>query len=273
MSKLLRKLAAGDLAVGSMDTIASPRLLEVVGFAGLDAVAVDMMFCPPDWETLAGLVRAGRNYDLDVLVRIPSFPWLDRTDARLAVDAARALGVGAVGVVFSCATVEEVKQVVGVSQGWHRDLHIHPFSEEEFAAYERVVGSEAIAMPLIESQSAIEHIEDILAVPGLKTVWLGMTDLSRMLGHPFDYEHPEVTRYVDRVIDLANTRGIAIGANVGYKFSRSMDEMVARIGRMAQQGVRIIWLQNTGYVIQWTYRSLLGRVADTVATGGAGGHP
>lgn len=266
MSKLLRKLAAGEVVIGSMDTLGSSRLLEVMGFAGLDAVAIDLMFCPTDWETVGHMIRAGRNYDLDTLVRIPSFPWLARTDDRLAVDAARALGVGATGVVFSCNTVEEVEQAVTVSRDWHRDIHIHPFSEEEFAAFERTVGSECVVMPLIESEQAIANIEAILDVQGLKTVWLGMTDLSRILGQPFDYEHAAVNEFVARVVGMADQRGVAIGANVGYKFSRSMQDMVARIGRMVDQGVRIIWLQNTGYVIQWTYRSLLNGIRGTIAS-------
>lgn len=261
MGRFLRKLEGGQVTFGSIDSIGSRTLTEVIAFAGLDALVVDTMFCSMDWELIATLGRSARLYDLDSMVRIPSFPWIGGTDRRMAVDAARAFGVGAVGVVFSCTTAEEVQQVVEVSQNWHRDIHIHPFTREDFAQYERRVAQESVAMPLIESLDALENLEAILAVDGVKTVWMAMTDLSRVLGHPFDYEHPEVTKALDRALALARNRGVALGANVGYEFSRSLDEMSARVGRMVAQGFRSIWFQNTGFLIQWFYRGLLERVA------------
>lgn len=267
VSKLLDKLKTGEFAIGTTDTIASSRLLEVMGFAGLDMVKVDQMFCPADWPTIAEMVRAGRNYDIDVFVRVQSFPWIATTDPRIAVDAVRALGVGAAGVVFSCATVQEVEQVVAASRDWHRDIHIHPFSDEEFAAFEAKVGSDCLVMPLIESQSALDDIDSILAVDGLKAVSLGMTDISRVLGHPLEYEHPDVQRVVDTIVKKAHAKGVYVGANVGYSFSRSFDEMVARVGRMREHGLQFAWMQNTGYLIQWAYRTLVQQMRSTVGSG------
>lgn len=264
MSKVLRKLAAGETVIGSNDTIGSPRLLEVMGYAGLDMVVIDQMFCATDWETVASMVRAGRNYDLDTFVRLPAFPWFNRTDYRLAVDAARALGVGVTGLVFSVATVEEVEQLVEVSRSWHRDLHIHAFTEEEFATYTSRVSSQCVVMPLLESNIAFENMSKILAVPGLKTAWLGMTDLTRYLEAPFDYEHPAVARFVDRAVGLAEQYGVALAANLGYRFSRSPDDASRRAGRMVDQGVRIVMLQNNGYQIQWAYRNLLGQINSAI---------
>jgi 2-keto-3-deoxy-L-rhamnonate aldolase RhmA len=257
VTRLLDKLAANQVAIGSLDTLGSVRLAEVMACAGLDMILIDQMFCATDWETVYGIVRVARNYNMDTMVRVAGFPWLNRTDHRMAVDATRVLGVGATGVMASCATVEEVQELVEVSKDWHRDIHIHPFGDDDFAVYEEKVASECIVMPMIESSTSIERIDEILAVPGLKAISLGITDVSRMLGHPFEYEHPEVQAFIDSTIATAAKYSVAVGGNVGYAYSRSIDDMAARIERMTNHGFKFIWLQNNGFVVQWMYRSLI----------------
>lgn len=265
MSRFHDKIARGQVPIGSMDTMASARLVEVMAYAGLDMILIDQMFCPADWQDIHEIVRSARNYNMDTLVRVAGFPWLDRTDHRMAVDAMRALGVGATGVMVSCATVEEVEQLVEVGKDWHRDIHIHAFGDEDFSVYAEHVAAEGVVMPLIESTTAMERIDEILAIPGLKAISLGMTDISRMLGHPFEYEHPEVEAFVGSTLATAEKHRVVVGANVGYTYSRAPEAMTDRIGRMVGQGFRFIWLQNNGFVIQWMYRSLVKAIAPVTA--------
>lgn len=260
MSRFITGIEEGRLVIGSLDTLGSPRLTEVMAAAGLEVLLIDQMFCPADWETVAAMVRSARNYGMDTMVRIPGFPWLGKTDSRLVVDAVRALGVGATGVMASCATAEEVRQLLEVSKDWHRDIHIHAFSDDDYANHAKSIEKDCIVMPMIESRSAMAETEEILAVPGLRFLTLGMTDVSHMLGHPFEYEHPEVVAYVESVLRLGKKHGVVIGANLGYAYSKSIEDMVARTGRMREMGLGFVWLQNDGYVIQWMYRSLIQRL-------------
>lgn len=257
MSRFIECISEGRLAIGSLDTLGSSRLTEVMAAAGLDVLLIDQMFCPTEWETVAAMVRSARNYGMDTMVRIPGFPWLGRTDARLAVDAVRALGVGATGVMASCATSEEVEQLIEVSKDWHRDIHIHAFSDDGFEAHARAIEQDCIIMPMIESTSAMKQTDRILRVSGLRFLTLGMTDISRMLGHPFEYEHPEVVAYVADTVRRAAEHGVVVGANLGYTYSKSIEAMAGRADRMRQLGLKFLWLQNNGYVIQWMYRSVL----------------
>lgn len=256
MSRLFERIEAGEVALGSMDTLGSSRLTEVMALAGIDSLIIDQMFCPTDWETVASMVRSARNFKMDTIVRVQGFPWLDRTDHRMAVDAVRALGVGATGVMVSCATVEEVAQLLEVAKDWHRDIHLHQFGDEEFETFAEHVAADCVVMPLIESQTALDRLDEILALPGLRAVSLGMTDISRMLGHPFEYEHPDVERAVEDAVASAKRNAVAIGANLGYRYSRSLDDMSARMERMASKGFNFLWLQNNGFVIQWMYHAI-----------------
>jgi 2-keto-3-deoxy-L-rhamnonate aldolase RhmA len=67
----------------------------------------------------------------------------------------------------------------------------------------------------IENIAGIEHAEEILAVPSVDVVFIGMVDLSISLGHPQHYDHPDVVRTVLELIDTAHRHGkvVAMGAS------------------------------------------------------------
>jgi citrate lyase beta subunit len=112
-------------------------------------------------------------------------------------------------------------------------------------------------MPLIESEAGMANVDQILALDGLRVVWLGLSDISRMLGHPFDYEHEEVWAFIDQTVATARKNGVVVCANAGYEFSREVPTLRERIDRMKEHGMAGIMLQNTGYMVQWMYRSIL----------------
>jgi 4-hydroxy-2-oxoheptanedioate aldolase len=65
---------------------------------------------------------------------------------------------------------------------------------------------------MIESVAAIDCLPAILSeVPGIGLVLIGEGDLSQELGHPREYEHPEVLAHKTRVLDACHARGVAVG--------------------------------------------------------------
>jgi len=263
MSKVLEKLARREVAFGCIDSICSPALTEVLGAAGMDMACADMMFRPTSWDTFQAIVRSAQVFGIDPFVRLKAYPWAGASDHRLAVDAALAYSLGAVGVAFSCATVEDVERIVEVSRDWHRDIHIHPFEKWEYQSYKSKVASQRVVMPLIEDAQALKDLDKILAVKGVHVVFLALSDISRMVGHPFDFGHPKVWEVVDRAVESAAKNDVAIAANVGYEFSKGPEMMAERVHAMAERGVRVVMLQNSGFLIQKLYRYVL----DTIGAG------
>ena len=51
----------------------------------------------------------------------------------------------------------------------------------------------------IETQEAVDAIEDYLAIDGVDVLFIGPTDLSHSLGHPGDSNPPDVIAAMDRV--------------------------------------------------------------------------
>ena len=114
----------------------------------------------------------------------------------------------------------------------------------------------AVFVPHIEAGTAIEEIDEILAIDGIRIVMLAMTDLSKALGHPFQYEHPEVWRALDSIVEKAGKRNIAIAANMGYDYT-TYERMTERVQRMHEHGVRICLMQGADNMLENFARPLL----------------
>ena len=77
----------------------------------------------------------------------------------------------------------------------------------EFAA---LVAGRAPIVPLLETASALECLEDWIATPGLTEVYVGLNDLHLSLGHRFMFE-PLAQGLVERVARAAHREGLRFG--------------------------------------------------------------
>src|SRR6516225_8121448 len=65
---------------------------------------------------------------------------------------------------------------------------------------------------MCESTQAIENLDDILSnVPGIAFILIGKGDLSQELGHPRQYEHPEVVDAMRRIADTCRRHKVVVG--------------------------------------------------------------
>jgi len=71
---------------------------------------------------------------------------------------------------------------------------------------------EIFAVLQIEDMQGIERLDDILAkVPGIGAILIGEGDLSQELGFPRQYEHPEVLKWMARVVETCKKHKVAVG--------------------------------------------------------------
>ena len=70
------------------------------------------------------------------------------------------------------------------------DIVMLPYftTAEEVRRYVRAVDGRARTMPLLESAGAVEAVDEILAVPGVDEIHIGLNDLSLDLGKKFMFE-------------------------------------------------------------------------------------
>jgi len=63
-----------------------------------------------------------------------------------------------------------------------------------------------------EDIQGIETLDAILTkVPGIGAILIGEGDLSQELGYPRQYEHPEVLKWMARVVDTCKKHNVIVG--------------------------------------------------------------
>lgn len=266
MDRLLSKLDNNEVALGVMDVLSSPEIAMTMAASGLDYVTIDQMFTSTDWERTAHIIRAAKATGISPMVRLQTSPWIGGTPG-LAAQCIRAQGIGATSVMASTSSREEVEAMVAAATDWHREIHIIKFhqSMDNFGDYEIEAAGQTLALPLLESQTTIEQFDEILSVEGLKAVFLGISDLSRVLGYPFQYEHPEVWRMIDKIVAICEKRGIVCGGNTGYEF-QTPETIAPRVCRLVDHGIRLIMIQTDGALFQFFTKNIMNATTEALAS-------
>ena len=206
-----QRLAGGETLIGlAACVLRTPEIVLVTRSAGFDWLLVDLEHTPITLGEAASLVVAARTAGFPALIRVggPDHP-----------DLARALDVGAVGVVIPhVETPEEAARVVGLlrfAPGGHRSL---PAPLPQFGyrmppapAFMEQAEAETVVIPMIESRAGLGAVEAIAATPGLDALMVGTNDLAADLGLPGQLDHPTVRQAFARIAAAARAHGLRFG--------------------------------------------------------------
>ncbi len=124
-----------------------------------------------------------------------------------------------------------------------------PSKETEQAIEKKNEGT--VFIPMIESIPGIENLDKICSIPGVDAVFVGPGDLSVNMGIPKKYDHPDLIKMIQRVIDTANMHHVAAGCWFG-----NTDQAL----RTIRQGARLVVYSNDGLFIQKTIENSFGEL-------------
>lgn len=248
---LCEALDNGEIVIGARAITASPAIVDTYGSLDLDFVWLDTEHTghsPYDSISLNQLVRAARANEIEPFIRLSD---ADPGMVRNVLDA----GIRSI-LVPRVKTAEQTREVLeatryvydagagerGVGAGLPNDWGEHT------AEYVRNSDDSILAGVLIETASAVDQIEEILAVPGIDFVFLGPGDLSVSMGYPMRTDHPEVRAALDRVREACAEADIPVGGMAG-----DVDSLVAEV----EAGTQIIRVGDDVPVVRETIRNRL----------------
>jgi 4-hydroxy-2-oxoheptanedioate aldolase len=208
------RLAAGEAAFGCFVRTPEPSLIEYVAMLGWDFLVFDAEHGTLQPSEVEDLCRAVEPRGTTPIVRVTT------NDPPTIL---RFLDTGVHGVhvpwVNSAAEVERAVQSVKYTPRGIRGLAGSRASEwginEPIGEYVKRANRETLVVIHIETQDAVDAIDDYLAVDGVDVLFIGPTDLSQSLGHPGDLKHPDVLRAMDRVADAVVGSGRTLGLYAG----------------------------------------------------------
>ncbi len=207
-NRVKQLLHSGKLTLGSWIQIGHPDIAEIMANMGFDWLVLDNEHGPYSTETTQVLIQAMSSTETVPLVRVP---WNDMVEIK------RALDVGAYGVVIPWVNSKE-EALYAVRACRYPPVGVRGVGPRrasryglEMREYLERANEEILIVAQIETQQAVDRIEEILSIEGVDAFFVGPLDLSTSLGYRGQIDHPKVRETLDKLLDAAKGAGVASG--------------------------------------------------------------
>lgn len=230
---LKEKLARGETASSiTVRLVRSVEIARLAKTAGFDSLYVDMEHNSFSLDATGQICIAALDAGIAPLVRVPA----GRPDC-----IARVLDGGALGIIAPHVhTAEEAREVVrcALLPPLGERSHGGPMPHLGYRSLPQAEADEALnaatmVVLMMETRSALDHVEAIAAVPGVDMLLIGTNDLCSELGITGQYDHALVREAYARSIAACRRHGKHVG--VGGLASRA--DLVAEFVRLGARYV------------------------------------
>jgi len=217
-NKLRELLDAGEPTIGTNLLSTWPSVVEAVGHTGMfDYVEFQAEYAPFHLYALDDFCRAVELFDMSSMIKI------DQEPRRFLSQ--RAIGAGFQSVLFAdCRSVEDVRECVRAVRpetpeaGGYHGAAVRRFSYMAYSDEPEYVDflNDVVVAIMIEKKSAVDQVEEILAVEGVDLIQVGLTDYSISIGRPGAFkDDPEVKDVERQIIEACHRTGVPIRATIG----------------------------------------------------------
>ena len=228
MTAVKDMLRAGKTVVGTGGT-PNPDLAGIIADAGFDFILFDTQHAPLEIHQLIPAIHATNGKKAAPIVRVSD----NRPDLIcFALDAgARGIvvpmvnsGAEAAAMVDSCLYYPKGSRSNSGPRGEWGDWG-------EYREYLDIANDGMVIAPMIETQEALNNIDDIVSVDGVDVLLVGPSDLSIELEVPLQFESDTYQAGLDKIAEACAKRGVVPGmyfippgmdpnffVNKGFKF-------------------------------------------------------
>jgi 4-hydroxy-2-oxoheptanedioate aldolase len=200
--------ARGGSVVNGWLSIPSAFSAEIMAHQGFDSLTIDMQHGVVDYQTAVTMLQAISTTATIPLARVP---WNDPALLMKILDA------GVYGVI--CPMInsrEEAEAMVGACkyppQGYRSwgPIRAMIYGGADYGAH---ANDDVLVIPMIETVEALEHLDDILSVPGVDAIYVGPSDLSLALGCTprLDQTDPPVVEAQQKIVEACKRHGVVAG--------------------------------------------------------------
>ncbi|MEX6503566.1 HpcH/HpaI aldolase family protein [Pseudomonas zhanjiangensis] len=210
-SPVFARLDRGEEVYGLLNSVASPLLCEMIGFAGYHFVILDMEHLLRGGDELMHCLRACESAGVSPWVRVP------QVDEKLI---GRLLDAGAEAIVLPrVESAAEVARAIAAAQFpplGNRGIsggRSTGFGTLTLADYIALSNHQPRIVPMIESAAGLAALPEILVLPGLGMLLEGALDLALDLQLGPEPLHPQVWQALQGMAAACSAAGIPFCAN------------------------------------------------------------
>jgi len=229
------------LTLGTWVQVGHAAIAEVLATVGFDWICADAEHTDIGPAEFAALARGLHGRGPVPLVRV-------RENDPLAIR--QMLDMGAQGVIVplvnSAAEAEAAVRAAKYSPRGVRGFAFHRGNQwgAGFADYVVHANDDVAVVVMVESKSAVENIDAILAVDGVDGVFIGPYDLSGSYGRPGRTADPVVRDACARVAAACRSAGKAAGIHVVLPTPESVGQAIAEGFTFVALGVDTVFLRD-----------------------------
>ena len=234
-NSILKKNRQGLKALVLALTYPSTEAIELVARLGFDAVNLDGEHGAFTPESVDLITRVAHSYGMSVTARVPSKDpwminlWLDRGLQGILGPHVET-GADAQALADACLFPPDGWRSWGGGRGtlFNEDAELNTRHGGKLT-FAKWANANMIVSAQIESKTAYDNLDDILAVKGLTYIAGGPNDFAASLGHPGEPDHPERQRLTAEIDQRARAAGKKAGGDMSV--SMSLQELILGAGR------------------------------------------
>ncbi len=205
-SRMLDRMRRGEKVISFKLNFSCPRAVEMLGLYGFDAVWICQEHVPTDHSTMEAQIMAAKAHDIDCIVRVAKGSYSDYIRP-LEADASAIM-------IPHLMSLEEAKEIANT-------VRFHPIGRRpvdggnsdglyctlDFKEYIKFANENRLVIVQIEDPEPLSQLDEICQVDGIDMIFFGPGDFSHAIGHPGEFDHPEIARVRKLVVDTAHKYG------------------------------------------------------------------
>lgn len=225
------RLQAGETVLGVTITTPSIEAAALAATLGFHFLWVEMEHSPITLETLRHIVLATRALPAAVFARVPVVElWT----------AKRVMDQGVSGVIFPFGSTPELAKTAVTAcrypphgrRGSGAGLATFTWPDQQ--NYYDSADQNMFTVVMIEEASALDHIEEIAATPGIDVLFIGTSDLSFSLGLRGRQDEPQLHDAIAKIVAAGRKHGKFLGRPAAGQ---------EQIARLREQGFQFFQMQ------------------------------
>ena len=205
-SRLLEKMRSGEKVITYKLNLSCPRAAEIAAMSGFDGIWICQEHVPTDQNTMCSQILAAKAYDCDCIVRVAKGCYSDYI---------RPLEADATGIMIPhLMSLEEAKEIVHTVR--FQPLGLRPvdggnadglYCKLDFKEYIKFMNENRLVIVQIEDPEPLKDLDKICQLDGIDMIFFGPGDFSHAIGHPAEFDHPEIHRVRKLVVETAHKYG------------------------------------------------------------------
>lgn len=263
LSVRLRELwDKAEVTIGGWCTVPNSFTAELMGRAGFDWVCVDTQHGLAGQDVMVQMLQA-----LDIS-GTPAFVRVTWNEPDLIM---RALDSGAQGVIVPMVnSADEARRAVGACRyapDGYRSWGPIRASLGRVDYRPPVANRDVVCVVMVETQHAVDRLDEILSIPGVDAVYVGPSDLAVSMGLPATVDPTDAAHValIEQILSGCNRHGVVAGISCGSV--EGAKRWRDRGFRMLNVGNDAVYIRTAGVAIVQSLKEA-GATAETHAQSG-----